>query len=442
MALSRNSLIWKLATAAFVFCAVLLALRAVNGSSGPSGGAADSSATARSGVVAPDADIDTRIAALQQGVRANPDFADGYNQLGQAYIQKIRESGDATFYPKAEGVFRRALRLEPRNFNAISGLATLALSRHDFSEGLALGERARRINPYIPRNYGVIADGQVELGRYAAAARTLQRMVDIKPDLTSYSRVSYFRELHGDFPGAIGAMRLAVSAGGETAENVSYVQTLLGNLQLDHGRYGAARHAYREALARDPGYLPAQAGLARLEAGFGHYAAAIRRYRRVTEQLPLPAYAVALGQTEQAAGQEVAAARDYALVRAITKLQQQNGVNTDAELASFEADHGSATRAVALGRRASAAAPSVRSADAYSWALYKAGRIGEASRTSERAMRLGSLDPSFLFHAGMIARRAGDLSLARTCLGRLVSQSPRFNPIFGPQARRALRAIS
>ena len=60
----------------------------------------------------------------------------------------------------------------------------------------------------------MIADAQIELGRYGAAARTLQRMVDLKPELASYARVSYFRELHGDLAGALQAMRLAVSAGG------------------------------------------------------------------------------------------------------------------------------------------------------------------------------------------------------------------------------------
>src|SRR5262245_64675448 len=42
-----------------------------------------------------------------------------------------------------------------------------------------------------------------------------------------------------------------------------------------------------------------------------------------------------------------------------------------------------------------------------SWALSAAGRNGEALAMSERAMRLGSRDPSFLYHAGMVALRAG-----------------------------------
>jgi hypothetical protein len=161
----------------------------------------------------------------------------------------------------------------------------------------------------------------------------------------------------------------------------------------------------------------------------------------VVDRLPLPEYAIALGEAEQAAGRGEAARRDYGLVGAEVRLLRANGVNTDVDLALFEANHGSAERAVALGRRAWAQAPSVRSADAYSWALYRAGRIGAAARFSAEAMRLGSRDPGFLYHAGMIARGAGRDDDARRLLGRLEAQSPRFSPLYGPRVHRTLEAL-
>ena len=93
-------------------------------------------------------------------------------------------------------------------------------------------------------------------------------------------------------------------------------------------------------------------------------------------------------------------------------LQQRAGVNADVELALFEADHGSPRRAVALGRRAWAAAPSVRSADALGWALHSAGHSRAALGWARRALALGSRDPAFLTHAGLIARSAGEPAVA------------------------------
>jgi tetratricopeptide (TPR) repeat protein len=439
MTLTAQRLTLKLAAAALTFAAVFLALRALDGSGGVSAprvvgiGARDGALRAGS--------TDQRVAALQAQVRTAPSEPEAYAALGGAYLQKVREGGDPSFYPRAEGVLRQALRIDPDNFNATSALGSLALARHDFAGALALGERARRINPTIARNYGVIADAQIELGRYAAAQRTLQRWVNLEPGLSSYARVSYFRELHGDLAGALAAMRLAASAGGDTPESFSYVQTLVGNLFFDSGRYAAAARAYRSVLAADPAYGPAQAGLARVEAGRGELDAAIDRYRGVVRRLPLPEYVISLAEAEQAAGRVEAARRDYALAEVESRLLSASGVDTDVDLALFEANHGEAGQAVALARSAWRAAPSVRSADALAWALSRAGGDDAALRYSRAALRLGSRDPSFLFHAGVIAYRAGRDAHARAQLAELLSQSPRFSPLYAPRARRILGAL-
>jgi tetratricopeptide (TPR) repeat protein len=438
MAINRDSLTMKLAAAVLAFVAVFVGVRALDGSSASLPG--QPAVAVREGQL-PGATTAQRIEGLQAQVREAPSDPEGYAQLGLAYLQQVRETGDPSFYPRAEGSFERALQLDPRDFTATSGLGTLALARHDFSRALALGERARGINPEVARNYGVIADAQIELGRYRDAERTLQHYVDVKPELSSYARVSYFRELDGDLPGALRAMRLAVSAGGGTPENVGYVQALVGKLHFDAGDYAAAERAYRTALGTDPGFPAAVAGLARVEAAHGAFAAAIRRLHRLVLRLPLPEYVIALGDTEQAAGMTAAAQRDYRLVGAETRVLQANGVNTDAELALFEADHGDPSTAVDLAARAWAAAPSVRSADAYSWALSGSGRDRAALRMSAKAMRLGSRDPSFLYHVGIVALRAGRSEQARDYLSRLVAQSPRFNPLYGPRAERALAGL-
>jgi tetratricopeptide (TPR) repeat protein len=287
----------------------------------------------------------------------------------------------------------------------------------------------------------VIVDADVELGRYGPAARTLQRMVDLKPDLAAYARVSYVRELHGDLPGALVAMKLAASAGGGTPENSAYVDTLLGNLQLARGHYGAAAHAYRDALARFPRYVPAAAGAARLRAARGDLDGAIRSLRGVVGRLPLPEYVVALGETELAAGRRTQAAHDFALVRAEERLLRANGVNTDTEVALYEASHGDRRRAVVLARRAWASAPSVRSADAVGWALARSGRPRQGLRWARRALRLGTRDPMFLLHAGLAARASGLPALARRWLRRSLADNPRFSPLWAPRARAVLREL-
>lgn len=381
---------------------------------------------------------DQSIAKLQMTIRAGLGGADAYANLGQAYLQKVRETGDPTYYPKAQGVLDTALARDSHNIGALSGLGALALARHQFRLGLQYGLQAHRTAPQVLQPYFVIVDAQVELGRYRDAGNTLQRLIDLRPTLASYARVSYFRELHGDLPGAIGAMQLAVSAGGATPENLAYVQTLLGNLEFDRGQLSAAERNYRTAAFSFHSYVPAIAGLAQVYAARGELGRAAGAYRYAMNRLPLPQYIIGLGETELAARRTRQANRDLALVGAEERLLQANGVNTDVDLALFEANHGSPQRAVLLARRAWAQAPSVRSADALGWALTRAGRPALGIIWARRAVRLGSIDPSFLYHAGTSALASGHRAQARLYLERALALNPRFSPLYAPLARREL----
>jgi tetratricopeptide (TPR) repeat protein len=362
-------------------------------------------------------------------------------QRGNGELQRARETADPAHYARAEAAFGGALRRDPRSVDATIGMATLALARHEFRGGLRYAQRARRLGPELARPFSVLVDAQVELGRYAQAGRSLQQMIDLRPNLASYARVSYFRELHGDLAGATRAMSLAVSAGGGVPENIAYVQTLLGDLEAMRGQTRPARRAYAAALASVPGYVPALFSRAQLDAAGGRLQAAIRGYEDIVRRRPLPQYVIALGETQQAAGRRADARETFALVDAERRLLAANGVNTDVEIALFEADHGDRGRAVDLARRAWRAAPSVRSDDAVSWALTRSGRPSDGLAWARRAVKLGSRDPLILTRAGLTARAAGHDRAARRYLHRALQANPRFSVVWAPRARRALRSL-
>ncbi len=387
--------------------------------------------------VRPQGDTDARIAQLQADVRGGR--SDRQAALAAAYLQKVRETGDASFYTRADRLLRSALARTPSDQGVLVQAATLAAARHDFRAALKLARQARAVEPNTLAPLPILVDALVELGRYGEAERTLQRLVDLKPNLAAYARVSYFRELYGDLPGAIGAMDRAIAAGGPARENVAYVQSLRGGLELARGRRAAARRAYDAALAAMPDYAPAAAGRARLAAADGDLRGAIARWRRVVTRLPLPEYVIALGETELAAGRRAAARRDLELVHAQQALLAGAGVNTDVELALYEADHGDPQRGLMLARAAWAAAPSVRSADALGWALNRAGRARAGLRWAHRALRLGSLDAGLRYHAGMTALAAGHRSEGRRNLRLALAHGLDAQPLHAARAREVLR---
>ncbi len=382
---------------------------------------------------------EAEIARLQAAVRAAPRSVEPRVALAGAYLQQARETGDPGLYSRADRLLRAALARKPGEPGALVASAGLALSRHDFRGALALARRARAARPGALAPYPALVDALVELGRFGAAERTLQRMIDAKPMLAGYARVSYLRELHGDLDGAVAAMRRAIAAGGPARESVAAVQALLGGLEFARGRPAAARAAHRAALAAVPGYPAAEAGLARLEAARGDLAGAIRRWRALAARLPLPEYVLGLGEAELAAGRPGAAGRDLAVIRAERRLLAGAGVDTDSELALFEADHGESRRAVALARRAWRAAPGLRAADALGWALTRDGRPAAGLRWARRALALGSLDPLFRHHAGMAALAAGQESEGRRHLRAALAHGLAGWPWQARQARQAVR---
>src|SRR5215207_4884446 len=177
---------------------ISLALRDAPSTSGPGAPSAVLGGTGR-----PAPGTDGEIARLQAAVRAAPGNPRRETVLADAYLQKVRETGDVSYYARAEGLLRRAAARSPRDPGVLISQGTLALARHDFAGALTLGHRAQALNPDSRAADPVVVDALVELGRYGAAERALQAMIDAKPNLASYSRVSYFRELHGDLDGAV-----------------------------------------------------------------------------------------------------------------------------------------------------------------------------------------------------------------------------------------------
>jgi tetratricopeptide (TPR) repeat protein len=428
-----------LAAGAAALTAAALLLGGVLRESGSAGTSLPSSAPAAQPLLSELSAGDTAstIASLQASLRAEPVNVHGLGLLGLAYQQRARETGDPSYYPKSEGVLRRALRLAPDDLLATSGLGALALSRHRFRDALTLGRRAVALSPSTARNYGIVGDALIELGRYREAFAAFDRMAALKPSLSSYARVSYARELLGDFAGAAEAIRLAVDAAIGQQEALAWSHLQLGKLFLSHGKVRAAEREFRSSLAVFPGYAYAHDQLALVAAGRGRLRQAIAHERRAVDAIPLPSFVATLGDLYRADHDLPTARKQYALIGVINRLLEANGVRTDLESALFDIDHGlRLSTTVALARSARADRPSIDGDDVLAWALARDGRCREALHFSNRALRLGTLDATKFFHRGMIERCLGHDREARTWFNRALALNPHFSLLWAPVARR------
>lgn len=383
---------------------------------------------------------DRIIATTQERIKTNPDDYAAYGELGLAFQQKARETNDPSYYTQAQDALTKALEIKPDYYDAMAGLGTLNLSLHEFRKAEDWGLKAQALIPERAYGYGVVGDAQIELGDYEAAVLSFQKMVDLRPDLSSYSRVSYARELYGDIPGAIDAMQSAIQAGGPAAENTAWCRFQLGNLYFNSGQLDKAEATFNEALLSYPNYLHAFAGLGQVSWAKGDTAQAIDYYKKAVATVPLPQYLTALGDLYTIAGDTAKAKEQYDTVLYIYQVFAASGVNVDIEKAGFLVDHDEDIKAaVTMAESATTVRNDVNSLDILAWAYYKDGQFDKALATTQKSMRLGTQNANFYYHLGMIQIALGKDADGKASIQKALAINPHFSILHAAAAADSVR---
>ncbi len=211
--------------------------------------------------------------ALTTKLNANPNDTESLLTLAELFMMEARISGEhGHYYPAALQLINTAMQSEvkePLAYRAMLDKASVLLSLHQFAEAKVIGEKAVQLNPHSADIYGVLIDANVELGNYQEAVAYADKMVSIRPDLRSYSRVSYLREIHGMVDESIAAMKMAVAAGYPGMEQTEWARLTLGHLYERYGMQDSAMLQYAIALAERPNYPFAIAAMSDCYAAMG-----------------------------------------------------------------------------------------------------------------------------------------------------------------------------
>jgi tetratricopeptide (TPR) repeat protein len=385
---------------------------------------------------------DHEIATLAANARLTPHNAVVWAKLGDALMQKARETADASYYTRAEKAYRQALALNPKNITALVGMAWVNGGRHEFEQSIDWAHRALALDPGNNDAYGLIGDADVEMGNYTAAYADYQKMLDLRPDLSSYSRGGHLVWLMGDSRKAILLMVKAIGTGGPYAENTAWCRAQLALILNSLGALPAAENTIRAAVKVAPNNYQVLAALGKIEAAKKDFPAAIDAYRRSVAIVPTHDALTALGDLYRLTGDLPNAEKQYALVETIHRLQKANGVRGDWQIAQFDADHDrNLPEALSEMQAEYKTRPNVYVADTLAWCYYKNGRYQEAEEMSEKALSRRTPEASFLFHAGMIEAKLGDRVTAQNRLYQALSTNPNFSPVYAPVAVETLRQL-
>jgi len=383
---------------------------------------------------------DRAIGAAQRSLQRNPYDATAYYRLGDAYIQKARETADVAYFVRARDALRKSLALAPQHGGATRHLAYVLYSVHEFAETAVLATKAIELDPGDGHAYGILGDAMLEVGDYGRAEAAYRRMLERETDLYAWSRLAGLKSVRGDPASAIETLTRAIDEGKahqRPRESVAWAQWQVAVEHFALGDLKAAEARYRESLATFPNYHRALAGLAQVRAAQTRYAEAVDLYQKAIAVVPLPDYAAALGDLYVKMGRLDAARRHYDLVEYIGRLSALNRTLYNRELAYFYADHDrQLDRALELARRELDVRRDIYAYDVLAWALYKNGRLAEAREAIDQAMKLGTRDARLFFHAGMIHLGLGATDAGRAYLGRAIATNPYFHVLQADLARR------
>ncbi|MBK9254472.1 MAG: tetratricopeptide repeat protein [Saprospiraceae bacterium] len=204
-------------------------------------------------------DVSNNYQTLKLAIQKNEADHEAKIKMANLFIREARVTGEhGHYYPAAlamtDRIINSTTKVNNMEFLALVTKAGVQLSLHEFKAALETGQKAIQLNNKNAQIYGVLTDCYVELGQYDKAVEMADIMISIKPDLRSYARISYLREIHGQIPEAIEAMKMAVEAGVPGYEDTAWAMLTLGELYERYGEPDKAKLLYEEILAERPDY--------------------------------------------------------------------------------------------------------------------------------------------------------------------------------------------
>ena len=354
-------------------------------------------------------------------LKLNPDDPKQYLALATVFITEGRVTGNTGYYSNAAiAMLGRILSTNPSDknlvFEALSLKSTVLLNMHQFKEALSVAEQGRKINDFNAGIYGALVDAHVEMGQYEEAVKDCDKMLNIRPDLRSYSRASYLRQLYGDNNGAVEAMKMAVEAGVPGMENTEWARVTCGDLYANAGKLDTATMIYETTLSYRPGYPYAEMGLARVAAAHKDYDKAILHTRNAIQCLSEASFVSYLGDMYLLKGDKAKAMEIY---KDVVK-QLEAG---EKEQASYTGIKHNGHRELAMAylnirdydmalQHATAdydmRPANIDANDLMAWVLYRKGDYAAAQSYAARVAQSKSKNANQLFKAGLIYAAAGN----------------------------------
>lgn len=353
------------------------------------------------------------ITKLQAEVQARPDDVKAMEQLAQLFIAQARLTSDETLYVRSELCGQLLEAQNPNNPTALLLRGHSLLAMHQFHDAEEIAGRLLKIRQDM-QDYALLGDALMEQGQLEAALPMYQAMIDAKPCMPSYSRIAHIRWLKGDVVGAIEMEEQAIAcASYRDPEALAWVTARLAFYQWQNDDLELAMQTATRATQIVPDYPHALLVIGRVLLAQGKAVEAVAHLKKAAATLPLPEVQWALADALHLAGQD-----DEAAI-VLASLKQQGAKADPRSFALHLATRGiELDQALDLAKAEVMTRRDVFSWDALAWAQHASGASEAALISTRRALAEGTRDARLFLHAGIIAKAAGEPSLAAEQLGK------------------------
>jgi tetratricopeptide (TPR) repeat protein len=369
-----------------------------------------------------------KVAELKLKISKEPGDIKSRLQIATIYLAEARITGEHPYYyPAILTILDGILAMDPKNFEATTFKASVKMSQHQFSEAREIAEKARIINPNNAYVYGVLVDANVELGNYEEAVKMSDKMQQLKPSLESYSRASYLREIYGNYPGSIEAMKLAVQAGLPGSEPQCWSKNILGHLYQTTGQLTEAEQQYAGILSMRPSYAFALRGQAEVLKEKRDYIQALKVLEKAAGIMPEFSFHEEMAEIYALQGEKEKSQKKYAEVVKMLDEDARSGHAVDLELCKLYTKTGQLDSAMAYGMREFAKRPkNIDVNHALAWVAYKKNDLKKAQEYMQVALHTSSKDPELLQQAGAIELALGNANQGNKLIAAAKKTNPKF----------------
>jgi len=374
-------------------------------------------------------------------IKHNPKDLESRLSLAEVLMQEARISGEhGYYYPAALTVINEVMNDNPdesAHYRALLNKGSVLLSLHQFQEAKKIGEEALTMNAHSANAYGVVIDANVETGNYENAVAYADKMVSIRPDLRSYSRISYIREIYGQVQGAIDAMKLAVAAGYPGTEQTEWARLTLGNLYERYGKADSALLQYKLSLTYRPNYPFAIGAMASHYAQQGNYRLADSLNHVAMNLIPEVSFFVHQAKWDKARGNEKKAQADAKTILSMMADDEKAGHKMGLELSKVYLEIiGDAKKAMEVAMREYATRPDNIDINKQLAEIYlSTEETGKAQEHLVKAQRTGSQDPELKCLAGMLMLKANRTAEATALIKSVFVVNPNLDCSFCKEAK-------